>query len=256
MFHPIPFSFIFVNLFNWYKITKKIEKYNTPISYLFNVPVSIHCDSHSTAIHSLLSCLIYQHISYSQPIANHTKTIPAYAKTSWATRHLKTLTTQLFITTTKKNIETLLTVPCEWNPSVTGSAYKGKWCGKPLLWHHNGRDSVSNQQPHHCLPNRLFGWRSKKTSKLRVTCLCVGNTPVPGELPAQMASNAENMFPFDDVIMVSFSWRYQDMGANSIPLIILHPINYANGLSLFFCSQSCISSQFTRALQGYSTGDW
>ena len=40
----------------------------------------------------------------------------------------------------------------------------------------------------------------KKTSKLHVTGLCVGNSPGTGEFPAQMASNAE-MFPFDDVIM-------------------------------------------------------
>ena len=34
--------------------------------------------------------------------------------------------------------------------------------------------------------------RSKKTSKLRVTGLCAGNSPVTGEFPAQRASNAEN----------------------------------------------------------------
>ena len=38
----------------------------------------------------------------------------------------------------------------------------------------------------------LFRRRSKKTSKLRVTGLCAGNSPVTGEFPAQMASNAEN----------------------------------------------------------------
>ena len=32
-----------------------------------------------------------------------------------------------------------------------------------------------------------------KTSKLRVTGLCAGNSPVTGEFPAQMASNAENV---------------------------------------------------------------
>ena len=37
-----------------------------------------------------------------------------------------------------------------------------------LQWRHNGRDSVSNHQPHDCLLNRLFRCRSKKTSKLRV----------------------------------------------------------------------------------------
>ena len=36
------------------------------------------------------------------------------------------------------------------------------------------------------------GRRSKKTSKLRITGLCAGNSPGAGEVPAQMASNAEN----------------------------------------------------------------
>ena len=62
----------------------------------------------------------------------------------------------------------------------------------PLLWRHNGRDSVSNHQPHDCLLNRLLRRRSKKTSKLRVTGLRAGNSQGTGEFPAQMASNAEN----------------------------------------------------------------
>ena len=57
-----------------------------------------------------------------------------------------------------------------------------------LLWRHSGRDGVSNHQLHDCLLNCLFRLRSKKTSKLRVTGLCAG------EFPAQMASNAENVF--------------------------------------------------------------
>ena len=68
-----------------------------------------------------------------------------------------------------------------------------------LRWHHNGHDGISNHQPHYCLLNRLFGCRSKKTSKLRVTGLCAGNSPEAGELPAQMTSNAEN---------VTFWWRH------------------------------------------------
>ena len=36
--------------------------------------------------------------------------------------------------------------------------------------------------------------RSKKKSKLRVTGLCAGNSPATGEFPAQMASNAENVY--------------------------------------------------------------
>ena len=68
-----------------------------------------------------------------------------------------------------------------------------------LLWRHNGLDSVSNHQPHHCLLGRLFGRRSKITSKLRVTGLCARNSPGTGEFPAQMASYAEN---------VSIWWRH------------------------------------------------
>ena len=64
-----------------------------------------------------------------------------------------------------------------------------------LRWRHNGSDGVSNHQPHDCLLNHLCRRRSKKTSKLRVTGLCVGT----GEFPAQMASSAEN---------VSISWRH------------------------------------------------
>ena len=62
-----------------------------------------------------------------------------------------------------------------------------------LLWRHNGRDGVSNHQSHDCLLNRSVRPRSKKTSKLRVTGLCAGNSPVTGEFPAQMASNAEKV---------------------------------------------------------------
>ena len=68
-----------------------------------------------------------------------------------------------------------------------------------LQWRHSGRDGVSNHQPHDCLLNRLFRRRSKKTSKLRVTGLCSGNSPGTGEFPAEMASYAEN---------VSIWWRH------------------------------------------------
>ena len=63
-----------------------------------------------------------------------------------------------------------------------------------LQWRHNERDGVSNHQPRDCLLNRLFRCRSKKTLKFCVTDLCMGNSPVSGEFPAQMASNAENVY--------------------------------------------------------------
>ena len=62
-----------------------------------------------------------------------------------------------------------------------------------LRWRHTERDGVSSHQAHDCLLNRLFGHRWQKTSKLRVTDLCEGNSPVTGEFPAQMASNAKNV---------------------------------------------------------------
>ena len=80
-----------------------------------------------------------------------------------------------------------------------------------LRWRHNGRDSVSNHQRLDCLLNRLFRRRSKKTSKLRVTGLCAGNSPGTDEFPEQMASNAEN---------VSIWWRHHVL---SLYLGILAP---------------------------------
>ena len=62
-----------------------------------------------------------------------------------------------------------------------------------LQWRHNGREGIPNHQPYNCLLNRLFKHRSKKTSKLSVTGLCAGNSPVTSEFPAQMASNAGNV---------------------------------------------------------------
>ena len=53
-----------------------------------------------------------------------------------------------------------------------------------------------------CLLNHLYRRRSKKTSKLRVTDLCEGNSPVTDEFPAQRAGNAEKVLPVDDVIMI------------------------------------------------------
>ena len=50
-----------------------------------------------------------------------------------------------------------------------------------LQWRHNERDGVSNHRRLHCLLNCWFRRRSKKTSMLRVTGLCAGNSPVTGD---------------------------------------------------------------------------
>ena len=76
-----------------------------------------------------------------------------------------------------------------------------------LRWRHNECNGVSNHQPRDCLFSRLFRRRSKKTSKLRVTGLCEGNSPVTGEFPAQRTSNAEN---------VSIWWRHHQNSHSAV----------------------------------------
>ena len=76
-----------------------------------------------------------------------------------------------------------------------------------LHWCHNDRGGVSDHQPHDCLLSRLFRRRTNKTSKLRVTGLCTGNSPATGEFPAQRASYAED---------VSIWWRHHVCNSASI----------------------------------------
>ena len=80
-------------------------------------------------------------------------------------------------------------------------------CDKTLQRRHIECDGVSNYWRLDCLLNRLIRRRSKKTSKLRVTglCVCVGGGGGGGEftgdwwIPRKRASNAEN---------VSIWWRH------------------------------------------------
>ena len=102
-----------------------------------------------------------------------------------------------------------------------------------LRWRQNGRDSVSNHQPHDCLLNRLFRRRSKKTSKLRVTGLCAGNSPGTGKFPAQMASYAEN---------VSIWWRHHGTH-QSFTLPTLHVSKRNPLVTGVFPSQSSINAE-------------
>ena len=66
-------------------------------------------------------------------------------------------------------------------------------CICALQWRHNEHNGVSNHQPQDCLLDCLFKAKINEISKLRVTGLCAGNSPVTGEFPAQRASNAENV---------------------------------------------------------------
>ena len=67
--------------------------------------------------------------------------------------------------------------------------------------------TIASQITSFTIVYRLFRRRSKKTSKLRVTGLCVGNSTGTGEFPAQMASNAEK---------VSIWWRHHGYPDSSI----------------------------------------
>ena len=95
-----------------------------------------------------------------------------------------------------------------------------------LDWRHNGHDGVSNHQRLDCLLNHLFSCRSKKTSKLHVTGLCKGNSPVTGEFPAQKASNAKN---------VSIWWRHNAQKDNSTITIVYDMYKCGKCDDIFFC---------------------
>ena len=64
---------------------------------------------------------------------------------------------------------------CQFHPCIRMS----------LQWRHNKYYVVSNHRRIDALLNRLFRRRSKKTSKLLVTGLCAGDSPVTGEFPSQ-----------------------------------------------------------------------
>ena len=112
-----------------------------------------------------------------------------------------------------------------------------------LEWRHNGRDGVSNHQPHDCLLNRLFRRRSKKTSQLRITGLCARNSPVTGEFPAQLASNAGN---------VSIWWRHH---VKSPVLLAWTHDAHASDVTAIFFSKQILSFYFSsEQYHSYDTG--
>ena len=120
-------------------------------------------------------------ISGATNLVNHSQTLPPFSPLCWsATRACRSTSLYALI---------LWDVNTQPRPST-------------LQWRHNERDGLSYNQPHDCLLNRLFRRRSKETSKLRVPGLCGGNSPVTGEFPAQMASNAGN---------ISIWWRHHDI---------------------------------------------
>ena len=107
------------------------------------------------------------------------------------------------------------TLKCGWIETICISAFFDMvvFCYRSSLlevialhWRNNRRDGVSNHRHLDCLLNRLFRCKSKKTSKLRVTGLCEGNSPVSGEFPSQMFSNTENIS--SNTENISVWWRH------------------------------------------------
>ena len=93
-----------------------------------------------------------------------------------------------------------------------------------LPWRHNVHDGVSNLQLHDCSLSRLFGRRSKKTSKLRVTGLCARNSSVTGEFPAQTTSNAENVSIWWRHYEISLDWFHDLFGHSHDPSRVIYDI--------------------------------
>ena len=103
--------------------------------------------------------------------------------------------------------------------------FRGPLCGESiersitLQWRHNESDGISKHRHPDCLLSRLLSRRSKKTSKLRLTGLCEGNSPVTGEFPAQMASDAED---------VSIWWRHHIFVVGGGSLCIVSVVQIGN----------------------------
>ena len=97
-------------------------------------------------------------------------------------------------------------------------------------WRHIEHVGISNHQPHNCLLNSSFRLRSEKTSKLRVTGLCAGNSWVTGEFPAQIASNVENgsIWWRHHAGITCAQWQYK---APMLIPVVLHTHSYYSNIN-------------------------
>ena len=119
----------------------------------------------------------------------------------------------LYKLTTKKTLQLSTDGPL-WGEYtlVAGGPYRGDiiWKGlhitassrNILFSKHHYDDVIMGAMASHITSlNRLFSCRSKETSKLRVTGLCVGNSPGPVNSPHKWPVTLK-IFPFDDVIVI------------------------------------------------------
>ena len=137
------------------------------------------------------------------------------------------ITSQLKISKRKHGCSQIQTHSYGVYREMAGEIKRKDW--KTSHWRHNELGGVSDHQPHDCLLTCLFRHRSKKTSKLRVTGLCEGNSPGTGEFPAQKASNAQN---------ASIWWRHHD----------------AHGSHIIIMCCNLISDNFTHIFRDYFAG--
>ena len=89
----------------------------------------------------------------------------------------------------------------EWSHECHGTKYYNKHIS---AYHYNDviMSTIASQITSLAIVySTAYAGAYKKTSKLRVTGLCAGNSPGTGEFPAQRASNDEN---------VSIWWRHHD----------------------------------------------
>ena len=113
-----------------------------------------------------------------------------------------------------------------------------------LQWRPNGRDGVSNNQPHDCLLNSLFRCRYKKTLKLHVTGLC--------EFPAQRAGNAEN---------IPIWWRHHEMsvdvlGNSTVHSDIIYISIFMWNMYIILLSQLLLSCPMNTFINIFWTTHW
>ena len=106
-----------------------------------------------------------------------------------------------------------------------------------LQWRYNVSDGVANHQPHDCSLNRVFRRRSNKTSNLRVTGLCEGNSPVTGEFPSQWDSKVENVFIWWRLHVGLLSALYQ---ADLYSKMMLDDIGFSKGSKNVVTCVTCI----------------
>ena len=126
-----------------------------------------------------------------------------HCNVKWEIETVRDRDKTMYITHVKEAISLELreSYDCSYGSESTLKNFVNSWLTTMLLWCHNERDGVSNHRCQDSLLNRLFRRRSKKISKVSVTGLCEGNSPVTGEVPTQRASNAKN---------VSIWWRHHE----------------------------------------------